>query len=198
MSKISLEYFQQENVVWLARDLVGKKLCTQIDGHFTSGIITETEAYRSWNDKACHAHLNRRTKRTEIMFAEGGHAYVYLCYGIHHLFNIVTNTEGNAEAVLVRAIEPLEGVDIMKQRRGREKLDKSLSSGPGTLSQALGIKTGHYGDKLDGERIWLEQYLTPSDKDIATSTRIGVDYAEEDALLPWRFYLKTSKFVSKR
>lgn len=185
-------------MVWLARDLIGKKLCTSIDGQYTSGIITETEAYRSWEDKACHAHQERRTKRTEIMFAEGGHAYVYLCYGIHHLFNIVTNTEGNAEAVLIRAIEPLEGLDIMKERRGREKADKTLSSGPGTLTQALGIKTGHYGDRLDGERIWLEHHLSPTEKDIAVSTRIGVDYAGDDALLPWRFYLKTSQFVSKR
>ena len=118
--------------------MLGKKLCTSLNGEYTSGIITETEAYRSWGDKACHAHLNRRTKRTEVMFEAGGLAYVYLCYGIHHLFNIVTNVEDKAEAILIRAIEPLDGLPIMAERRGVPADKPRLSAGPGNASMAFG------------------------------------------------------------
>ncbi len=185
-------------MVFLAHDLIGKKLCTHFNDQYTSGIITETEAYRGWGDKACHANENRRTKRTEVMYQPGGIAYVYLCYGIHHLFNIITNQADNADAVLIRAIEPLEGTDIMLARRKRRKMDKTLSSGPGNVSQALGISTAHYGQSLTEDQIWLETYMAPPPENIVESTRIGVDYAGQDALLPWRFYLGSSDFVSKR
>ena len=182
----------------LAKDLIGKKIYTNFNDSLTSGIITETEAYNGRTDKACHAHLNRRTKRTEIMYHKGGVAYVYLCYGIHHLLNFVTNKEDLADAILIRAIEPIDGIETMMDRRKKSKFDKTLTSGPGTLSQAMGITTKNNGIVLSSDKLWLEEAAFPvKEKDITTTTRIGVDYAQEDALLPWRFYLNTSKFVSK-
>ncbi len=199
MKKIPRSYFQNNNVVFLAKDLIGKKICTYFNDVLTSGIITETEAYSGRNDKACHANAGRRTNRTEIMYQRGGVAYVYLCYGIHHLLNFVTNDEDIADAILVRAIEPVDGVETMLSRRNKRKPDKTLTSGPGTLSQALGITTANYGMELDSDHLWLEEapdLVKP--EDIESTTRIGIDYAGEDALLPWRFYLKSSDFVSKR
>lgn len=197
--KLSRTFYERGDVVQVAKELLGKVLITKIDGYFTSARITELEAYAGRNDKACHANDGLRSKRTEVMYGQGGVAYVYLCYGIHHLFNVVTNRDGLADAVLIRGVEPLEGLDVMLERRNRSKPDKSLSSGPGTLSQALGIHTKtHYGTDLTGDLIWIEdQPLLPEEK-IVVSRRIGVDYAEEDALKPWRFYLKDSKWVSKK
>lgn len=197
--KLPPEYFYSSDVVHLSKNLIGKKLYTNFNGQLTSGIITETEAYNGRTDKACHAFGGLRTKRTETIYQQGGIAYVYLCYGIHHLLNFVTNQEGLADAILIRAIEPIDGIEIMMQRRKKQKLDKTLTSGPGTLSQALGITTKNNGILLNSENLWLTEAASPvREEDIETTTRIGIDYAGEDALLPWRFYLKTSKFVSKR
>lgn len=199
MKKLPSEYFQHSDVVFLAKDLIGKKICTHFDGVLTSGMITETEAYNGRSDKACHAYPNKRTKRTEIIYHKGGVAYVYLCYGIHHLLNFVTNGEDLADAILIRAISPLDGIETMLQRRNKPSLNKTLSSGPGTLSQALGIHRTHTGLSLNSDELWIEEASTLiPEEDIITTTRIGIDYAEEDALLPWRFYLKTSEYVSKR
>jgi len=192
---LSKTYFENENVVFLAKDLIGKQLSTCIDGVLTSGVITETEAYAGQGDKACHAHLGRFTKRTKVMYESGGIAYVYLCYGIHHLFNIVTNTKGNADAILVRAIEPTLGMDIMQERRGKSKMDKTLTSGPGNISKALGISKTYNSLSVTGENIWIED-IGHNPSNIKETTRIGIDYAGEDAALPWRFYDKDSKFVS--
>ncbi len=194
--KLKLNWYEHHDVVSLAKELLGKLLCSYIDGKITKGIIVETEAYSGDNDKACHANGQKKTKRNQIMFATGGHAYVYLCYGIHHLFNVVTNREGKADAVLVRALEPLEGIDVMLERRKMKKVEKRLTSGPGVLTQAMGIKTLHYGEKLDENVIWIEEFNYPGIEVIAT-TRIGVEYAEEDALKPWRFYIKQNDWVSK-
>lgn len=192
MNKIALSYYRQEDVIALSRSLIGKYLFTQTgpDKVITGGMIIETEAYRGAEDKACHAYGNRRTQRTEIMFAEGGRAYVYLCYGMHHLFNIVTNVEGIPHAVLIRAIRPEIGLDAMLCRRKKDKLQPSLTNGPGSLCQALGITRQHNGLSLDGDTIWLEERGIEILSDhIHSSPRIGVDYAEEDALKPWRFFL---------
>lgn len=199
MNPLPLSYYQNDDVVFLAKDLLGKKLCTKIDGKLTSGIITETEAYCGRNDKACHANNGKRTARTEIMFQQGGKSYVYLCYGVHNLFNITSNIDGFADAILVRAIQPLDGLQIMLERRNKPSLHKSLSSGPGTLTKALAIDRSFYGADLQGPVIWIEdigQQLSPSE--VVETTRIGVDYAGEDALLPWRFYIKNSEWVSKK
>lgn len=198
MSKLSNTYFQNDDVVFLAKDLLGKLLVTKIDDEITAGIITETEAYNGRTDKACHAYNNKRTPRTSVMYKSGGLAYVYLCYGIHNLFNIVTNSEGLADAVLIRAVEPLKGHKTMLKRRSLTKIEPRLSSGPGSMSKALGINRTHNGISLVGEDIWLEHYTSFEDKDIIQTTRIGIDYAEEDAFLPWRFYVKNNRFISKK
>jgi DNA-3-methyladenine glycosylase len=192
---LSKTYFENPDVVFLAKDLIGKQLSTHIDGVVTSGIITETEAYAGQGDKACHAHLGKFTKRTKVMYEPGGIAYVYLCYGIHHLFNVVTNTRGHADAILIRAIEPTQGIHIMQERRGKSKLDKSLTAGPGNLTKALGISKIHNQSSVVGDAIQIEN-TENKNISLVETTRIGIDYAGEDAKLPWRFYDNNSKFVS--
>lgn len=192
--KITESFYLNPDVVQVARELLGKYLFTNIDGKLTAAKIVETEAYNGRNDQACHA-FERRTKRTEIMYERGGKAYVYLCYGIHHLFNIVTNEEGLADAVLVRAVEPVVGLDAMITRRGKKMKPEKLTAGPGTLSQAMGIDRNLNGCDLQGDQIWLAQGPNES-FEIAIDRRIGVDYAGEDALLPWRFFIKANPFVS--
>jgi DNA-3-methyladenine glycosylase len=138
---LPLSFYVRNDVVQISRELLGKFLVTYINGKITSGMIVETEAYRASDDKACHAYNMRRTARTEVMFAEGGKAYIYLCYGIHHLFNVVTGPKDNAQAVLIRAVEAIDNIPLMMQRRGREKAGPQLTAGPGVLSKALGITT---------------------------------------------------------
>ncbi|MBO6522397.1 MAG: DNA-3-methyladenine glycosylase [Balneolaceae bacterium] len=196
-TKVSRTFYERDEVVLIAKELLGKVLCTQFDGIKTSGIIAETEAYNGRTDKACHSHIHGRTERTKIMFGKPGFAYVYLCYGIHHLFNVVTNKEGFADAVLIRAIEPLEGIDEILQRRKKPKLERSVGGGPGIASQALGITTKNYGVDLLGDEIWIEDHgKAISNSQIIASPRVGVDYAGEDAKLPWRFRIKRNRFTS--
>lgn len=198
MAVLPDEFYLNGDVVQVARDLIGKVLYTRRNGELTAGMIVETEAYSHRDDKACHAHLQRRTRRTEIMFAAGGVAYVYLCYGMHHLFNVVTNREGLADAVLVRALEPLEGTGIMAMRRAVPVGDRRLTSGPGNLTRALGISVADYGRRLHGEHLGIEDAgIVIDSARINVSKRIGVEYAAEDALKPWRFYLKENRWVSK-
>ncbi len=194
--KLKLSWYQNDNVAEVSKMLLGKILCTNIDGIVTKGKIVETEAYSGYNDKASHANNHKKTKRNAVMFGPGGYAYIYLCYGIHHLFNVVTNVEGSAEAVLIRGIEPIEGVELMMKRRNMKRPEKRLTGGPGVLSQALGIQTSFYGEALDGDTIWIEDNEPIEDDLIVTTTRIGVEYAEEDALKPWRFYIKENAWVS--
>jgi len=178
--KLAQSYYLQEDVVSIARDLIGKKIVSVINGELTSGMITETEAYRGHDDKACHAHLGRFTERTKIMYEEGGVAYVYLCYGIHHLFNIITNSKDRADAVLIRAVEPIAGIEVMLERRSKKQLDKTLTSGPGNFSKAFGLDRSHYGADLTGDQVWIDEDKSVALKaeDLTVSTRIGIDYAE--------------------
>ena len=192
--KLPLEFYRQPDVVAIAQALLGKYLVTHLDGELTSGQIVETEAYCGATDKACHAHF-KRTKRSEVMFRPGGVAYVYLCYGIHRLFNIVTNGEGLADAVLVRAVMPAEGLPTMLARRGLAHAAPRLTAGPGALSQALGIGLAHYGTDLTGPEVWLEDRGVAVPEMVA-SPRVGVGYAGEDALLPWRFRVADSPWCS--
>lgn len=195
--KLPAVFFEQKNVVKIARELLGKGLFTKIDGVVTGGMIVETEAY-SWKEKGCHAFEGKKTARNEIMFSHGGFAYVYLCYGMHHLFNVVTNSKGIAEAVLVRALEPVAGLDEMKLRRGELKNLHHLTSGPGKLTKALGIDRTFNGKYLRDTEVWIEDLgIIVKNKDILVSKRIGIDYAGEDANLPWRFTIKDNKWVSK-
>jgi DNA-3-methyladenine glycosylase len=182
------EFYRRDDVLSISRELLGKVLCTKIDGELSRIIITETEAYAGTKDKASHAYGGRRTKRTEPMFGAGGLAYVYMCYGIHHLFNVVTNVEGVPHAVLIRAGKPLEGVEPMLARRQKHAVDRTLLAGPGSLAKALGITTRLTGKSLQGNEVWIEdrENRVPADR-IVASPRIGIDYAEEDALRPYRF-----------
>ncbi|WP_162051606.1 DNA-3-methyladenine glycosylase [Pontibacter pamirensis] len=197
--KLKKSFYTRPDVVELAQELIGKHLYTNVDGIMTGGMIVETEAYSGENDQACHAHLSRRTQRTEIMYHEGGVAYVYLVYGIYHLFNIITNKKDKADAVLVRAIEPEIGVEEMLLRRNMAAIKPNLTAGPGVLSIAMGINKKLYGADLTGNTIWLEDkdIRFPSEE-IAAGPRIGIDYAGEDASLPWRFWVKGNKWVSKK
>ena len=197
--KLPRNFYERPDVVQIARDLLGKKLFSSVDNQEVSGLITEVEAYRGYDDKACHACNGKRTNRTEVMFGQGGHAYVYLCYGIHHLLNIVTNVTGKADAVLIRAVKPLTGVTHMHSRRNHPHSAKALTCGPGVLSQAFGVtKKQHNGKDLLSDELWIEDQPLISDNDVVATTRVGVDYAEEDALKPWRFYVKTNKWISKK
>lgn len=197
--KLERDFYLRDDVEEIGRELLGKVLCTRVEGTLTAGMITETEAYSGRNDRACHANDGRRTERTEVMYGRGGIAYVYLCYGIHHLFNVVTNREERADAVLVRALEPLEGLDTMLERRGMEKREPALTAGPGRLTQALGITTDFYGADLMGDTIWIEnRELLPADTEVMADTRVGVEYAGEHARRPWRFYPAGSRWVSRK
>lgn len=177
---------------------MGKVLYTQTDGVITAGIIVETEAYFGQSDKASHAYGGRRTNRTETLYSPGGVSYVYLCYGLHHLFNVVTATEGEPHAVLIRAIEPLIGKEIMEHRRNMPVVKAAISSGPGSAAKALGIDRSLDGADLTGDEIWIEDHGIRYEADaIAATPRVGVAYAQEDALLPWRFFVRGNKYVSK-
>lgn len=186
---LPISYYLQDDVVSIARDLIGKKLVTNFNGKLTSGIITETEAYAGEIDRASHAYGGRRTARTETMYADGGISYVYLCYGIHHLFNIVTNKKDIPHAVLIRGILPLEGLEIIKKRRKSALPIHKLAAGPGTASMALGITTKNNACKLTENKIWIEN-TEFKPLQIEKGPRIGVDYAGKDARLPYRFLLK--------
>lgn len=189
------QFYQQSNVVAVARKLLGKVLITRINGEVTAGRIVETEAY-SYKERGCHAYNNKQTQRNEVMFAGGGVAYVYLCYGIHNLFNIVTNKTGKAEAVLIRALEPVAGEEIMLARMNTKKLDR-ITSGPGKLTRAFAIDRSLNGISLVNSEITIENAAPITSKKIIATTRIGIDYAGKDALLPWRFYVKDNEWVSK-
>jgi DNA-3-methyladenine glycosylase len=190
------EFYQRKNVVRIARDLLGKGLFTRINGIISGGMIVETEAY-SWKEKGCHAYGAKKTRRNEIMFEKGGFAYVYLCYGMHQMFNIVTNRSGVAEAVLIRAIEPLKGIETMALRRGELANRFHLTSGPGKLTKALGIDRTFNGKSLTDDEVWVEDIGSKvASSKIVASPRIGIDYAGEDAALLWRFIISGNPWVS--
>ncbi len=192
-------FFQSQDVTNLARALLGKVLISELDGKRSSVLITETEAYEGAIDRASHAHGMRRTARTESMFLPGGIAYVYLCYGIHHLFNVVTGPEGVPHAILIRAGEPLEGIPFMLERRGMNKLEKRLTAGPGSMSKALGITTALDRVPLSGSLIRIEDRgIIVKDSNVIAAPRIGVDYAGAHAAWPYRFYIKDSLWVSRK
>jgi DNA-3-methyladenine glycosylase len=197
MKKLPARFYQRTLVVTIAKELLGKLLVTNFEDGPTIGRIVETEAYNGVGDKASHAYGGRRTNRTEIMYAVGGIAYVYLCYGIHHLFNVVTNVQDKPHAILIRAIEPVKGIKLMMKRMNKDKIDYSIGRGPGNVSKAMGIATSHTGSSLMSKDIFIADDGTAVRKSqIIATARIGVDYAGEDALLPYRFYIKDNKYVS--
>jgi len=199
LKKLTIDFYKRENVVLIARELLGKIIITNIDGITTSGRIVETEAYNGSTDKASHAYAGRRTTRTEPMYASAATAYVYLCYGMHHLFNIVTNQKDIPHAILIRAVEPLQGMEDMLIRTGKRKLDYTLTKGPGNVSKAMGINKLHTGLNLLSNTIFIsEDDYKIDETEIASSPRIGVAYAGDDALLAYRFFIKGNPFVSAK
>ena len=204
MNKISREFYLRDDTLQIAQDLLGKLLVVPTEtGVRVSGMIVETEAYLGAIDKAAHSYNNRRTARNEITYAVGGHTYVFFIYGMYFQFNVVTGAKDSPHVVLIRAVEPVENIEIMRERRLLKKPDakmpdKNLTSGPGKLCIALNIKRELNGEDLTKNKIWLEDYKTFSSAEIKIGKRIGIDYAEEFADLPWRFYLKNNEFVSKK
>ncbi len=192
MNILQKDFYLNDDVVELSKQLLGKFLFSKIGKDpITGGMIIETESYKGKEDKASHAYLGKRTKRNEIMYAQGGVAYIYLCYGMHALLNVVTNKKEIPHAILIRAIEPTHGIDIMLKRRSKTKQQKNLTVGPGSLTQALKITKELNGTPFDSNILWIEdRNIKISKKDIICSKRIGIDYSEEHALLPWRFRIR--------
>lgn len=196
--KLKPEYFLNQDAVLLAQDLLGKVLFTKINNQITAGIIVETEAYFGIKDKASHAYGGRRTNRTETMYSKGGVAYVYLCYGMHNLFNVVSSVKDEPHAILIRAIEPLIGVEIIEHRRNMSRSKSAISAGPGSAAKALGIDRSFNAKDLTGDEIWIEDHqINYKKSEIIASPRVGIAYAQEHALLQWRFFVAGNKYVSK-
>ncbi|MFN8249208.1 MAG: DNA-3-methyladenine glycosylase [Ferruginibacter sp.] len=200
MKKLQQKFYDRNDVILIARELLGKIVVTEIDGKRTSGRIVETEAYVAFTDKASHSFGGRRTPKNEHMYCAPGRSYIYICYGMHQMLNIVTNKKDIPDAVLIRAIEPIEGINIMLERTGKRLLDNTLTRGPGNVGKALGLSKIHSGkDLLNGEITVFEDKLSKvKDDAIGTSKRIGVESAGADGLLPYRFYIKGNKYVSGR
>jgi len=197
-NKLLRSFYNRSDVLVIAQELLGKTLCTKINQQVCKAKITEVEAYCGRTDEGCHAYPNKRTKRTEIMYSEGGYAYIYLCYGIHTMFNIVTNVEGLANCILVRAIEPIEGIDLMQQRRSLKKASYQIGRGPGCVGQAMGMQLNLYGTDLLSDIIWIESASDLKPKEIGVSARIGMNFDGPDKDLPWRFFMKDNLWVSKQ
>lgn len=196
--KLPRKFYSGKDTLQIARGLLGKLLVVPTgSGERVSGMIVETEAYLGAIDKACHSYNNRRTKRTETMFAIGGTAYVTLIYGMYFQFNVVTGAVDSPHAVLIRAVQPVEGIEIMRERRNAAT-DKNLTSGPGKLCIAFEINADYKNADLLGDRIWLEDYKNLEEAEIQSGKRIGIDYAAEFAEKPWRFWIENNDFVSRK
>jgi DNA-3-methyladenine glycosylase len=197
MKKLPIQFYEGTDVVLIAKELIGKIIVTKFNGLITSGRIVETEAYIGLTDKASHSFGGKRTARNEHMYAPAGIAYVYICYGMHHLFNIVSNAKDIPDAVLIRAVEPITGVDIMLKRTGKQKLDNTLTKGPGNATKALGISKEHSGINLVKDEIYIAaDGFKITETSIGISRRIGIESSGDAALLPYRFYVKGNPFVS--
>ena len=194
---LTREFYIRPDTVAIAKDLLGKKLITSFGKKVTAGIIVETEAYCGEIDRGCHAYKRRFTERTKVMYEEGGLSYVYLCYGIHNLFNVVTHEKDQPHAILVRAIEPVEGIPHILKRMGRKHFDETIGAGPGLAAQCLGLTTKHTGISLLGNRIWIEEGKRIEKHEIIESARVGMNFDGPYKLIPWRFRIKNSKFTSK-
>jgi len=196
--KLDRDFFTRTDTLRVARDLLGKLLVVPTaDGRRVSGTIVETEAYLGEIDKAAHSYGGRRTARNEITYAEGGHVYVFFVYGMYYQLNLVTGSADHPHVVLIRAVEPVEGIEIMRERRGAMK-DKNLTSGPGKLCIAFGITRELNGEDLMRDRIWVEDHRDLKKSEIASGPRVGIDYAEEFIDMPWRFWLAENIYVSRK
>ncbi|MGB7202286.1 MAG: DNA-3-methyladenine glycosylase [Pyrinomonadaceae bacterium] len=208
--KLARKFYTRDDTVAVARDLLGKLLVVpDADGTRVSGMIVETEAYLGVDDRAAHSFGGRRTARNEVTYSAGGNAYVFFVYGMYYQLNVVCGKADSPHVVLIRAIEPVENIEIMHERRGAKKsepgavatgsmADKNLTSGPGKLCIAMNIDRSLNGEDLYGDKIWLENYRLFGNEEIAVGKRIGIDYAGEDAHLQLRFWVKGNEFVSRR
>jgi DNA-3-methyladenine glycosylase len=196
--KLRRQFYTRANVLNVARELLGKLLVVPArNGKRLSGKIVEVEAYRGPQDRAAHSYGGRRTKRTETMYGIGGTAYVFFVYGMYYQFNVVTNTHDTPHAVLIRALEPVEGIELMRKRR-QGISDHKLTNGPGKLCIALGINRKLDAVDLLGGRVWLEDAEQIPRSQILSGPRIGIDYAEEWIDKPWRFWIRDNSFVSRQ
>ncbi len=197
MKKLPVQFYKRANVVLIARELIGKVIFTNFDGLITAGRIVETEAYIGLTDRASHSFAGKRTARNEHMYARAGTAYVYICYGMHHLFNVVTNEKEIPDAVLIRAVEPVTGIDIMLKRTGKIKFDSSLTKGPGNTAKALGILKQHSGNYLLKDEIYIadDEFIVEENL-LGISRRIGIENTADAVQKPYRFYIKGNRFVS--
>jgi DNA-3-methyladenine glycosylase len=199
LKKLDESFYDRKDVVRIAKELLGKILVTQLDGIRSSGRIVETEAYAGFEDRASHAFGGRRTARSEHLYGDPGTIYVYICYGMHHLFNVITNKKDIPHGVLIRALEPLEGIDYMLQRIGKFSADYTITKGPGNLSRAMGMSKLHSGCNIFSEEIFIADDGLRYRKDqIAVTKRIGVEGAGKDANLPYRFIVKGNPYVSAK
>jgi DNA-3-methyladenine glycosylase len=197
MNKLPVSFYQKEDVVVIAKKLLGKRVFSMAGNLLTGGIIVETEAYRGPEDRGSHAWNNRRTNRTEIMYAAGGVAYMYICYGIHDMLNVVTGPADTSHAILIRAIEPTTGLDMMRERRNIFDKDVRLCQGPGALAQALGLNKMFNGKSLQGNELWIEDDAPVPEEQIIASARIGMNFDGPFKTIPWRFYIKGNRYVSR-
>jgi len=196
-TKLPREFYMRPNVLTVAKDLLGKLLVVPgPNGKRVSGKIVEVEAYRGPEDRASHAFGGRRTKRTETMYGSGGVAYVYFVYGMYYQFNVVSNVADTPHAILVRALEPVEGIEIMRERRHTHS-DHNLTSGPGKLCIAMGIDRQLNAADLLADRVWLEEFEHVPPRRVARGPRIGIDYAQEWIDKPWRFWIRDNRYVSR-
>ncbi|MDO5654526.1 MAG: DNA-3-methyladenine glycosylase [Flavobacteriaceae bacterium] len=196
-NKLSPDFYLRNDVVLIAQELLGKKLCTNINGIFTSGIIVETEAYSAPEDPASHAYKGKLTPRTMPFFEKGGIAYVYLIYGVYKLFNVITNEQNHPHAVLIRAIQPVDGIEFMLKRRNLTQITRNITSGPGLTSIALGIELNHNLVSLWSDEIWIENAASIPQENIDASPRIGMgkNVFEPYYSMPWRFRIKENYFL---
>lgn len=196
--KLGLDFYQRPDVLQIARELLGKHLYTNINGVITTGRVVETEAYRHEGDHSLALHLQRKRRQAQGLYQPGGHAYIYTVYDRHALFNLTTHDAAHPDAVLIRAVEPLVGIEEMLRRRGLGALVRALTAGPGVLSQALGITPALSGTALNGDALWFEDHGEPvADADVLASARVGLAYAGPEAAgLPWRFRVRTSRWTS--
>jgi DNA-3-methyladenine glycosylase len=184
---IPKEFFLSEDVVGMAKALLGKILLVKSASECRAGIIAETEAYEGITDRASHAFNNKMTHRTSVMYREGGCCYVYLCYGLHHLFNVVTGPAGQPHAILIRGVKPLYVQELLTGKT-RVDFDDKIANGPGKMSKWMGISMELNGTVLNAHQVWLINPEKEQDVEIIQTQRVGVEYAGEDALLPYRFY----------
>ena len=199
LNKLGRDFYTRADTLSVARGLLGKRLVVPApEGVRVSARIVEVEAYLGVEDRAAHSYGGRRTARTETMFRVGGTVYVFFVYGMHHQFNVVTGPEDLPHVVLVRAVEPEEGVELMLLRRPVKK-ERELTNGPGKLCRALGIDGSYNGEDLTRGRIWIEETGAMfGTEEIASGPRVGIDYAGEDVLKPWRFWVRGNEFVSRK